>query len=105
MAAHIVTVSLCFSSQPKGATPEEEAVHLTEEGIPGSGSGSRVVGINPRLNGRGSVRPLHPREQNNHQGMEPFTVKSSLSSLVLEFSLKLACLPCGIVGIVVLFGA
>lgn len=73
MAAHIVPVSLCFSSQPEGATPEEEAVHLSEEGIPGSGSGSRVVGINPRLNGRGSVRALHPREQNYHQGMTPFS--------------------------------
>lgn len=83
VTAHVVAISLCLSSQPEGATPEEEAVHLSEEGIPGSGSGSRVVGINPRVNGRGSVRPLHPREQNYYQGMTPFTVKHSAASLIL----------------------
>lgn len=98
MAAHVVTVSLCLSSQPEGATPEEEAVHLSEEGVPESGSGSRVVGINPGVNGRGSVRPLHPREQNYDQGMTPFTVKhtSLLSCCGVIFEIGLPPLwDCG----------
>lgn len=83
MNAHIVTISFCLSSQPEGATSEEEAVHLSEEGIPGSGSGSRVVGINPRVNGRGSIRPLQPRDQNYFQGMTPFRTKYGAISLLV----------------------
>lgn len=82
MSAHIVTIPLCLSSQPEGTTSEEEAVHLSEEGIPGSGSGSRVVGINPRVNGSGSIRPLQPRDQNYFQGMTPFRTKYGVISLL-----------------------
>lgn len=64
----IVSVSFPLSSQPEGATSEEEAVHFSEEGLPGSGSGSRVIRVNPGVNSSGSTGPLQPREQNYYQG-------------------------------------
>ena len=59
---------LSLSSQPEGATSEKEAIHLSEEGLPGSRSGSRVIGVNPGVNSSGSTWPLQPREQNYNQG-------------------------------------
>lgn len=56
------------SSQPEGTTSEEEAVHLSEEGLPGSHSGSGVVGVNPGVGGVGNAGPLQSREQSERQG-------------------------------------
>lgn len=54
VSTFIDCIVLCFffpllslSSQPEGATSEEEAIHLSEEGLPGSGSGSRVIRVKP----------------------------------------------------------
>lgn len=51
----IVVVSL--STQPEGATSEEEVVHLPEEGLAGS-----------RVDRSGSTGTLQPREQDYYQG-------------------------------------
>lgn len=56
------------SSQPEGATSEEEAVHLSEEGLPGSHSGSGVGGVNPGVGGVCNAGPLQSREQSERQG-------------------------------------
>lgn len=56
------------SSQPEGATSEEEAVHLSKEGLPGSHSGSGVVGLNPGVGSVGNAGPLQSREQSERQG-------------------------------------
>jgi len=59
---------LSLSSQPEGATSEEEAFHLSEEGLPGSGSGSGLVRVKPEFSSCGSTGLLQPREQNYDQG-------------------------------------
>lgn len=60
----IAVVSFPLSSQLKGATSEEEAIHLSEKGLPESGSGSRVIVVKPGVKRTGSTGPLQPRDQN-----------------------------------------
>lgn len=89
-----VTVFLCPSSQPEGATSEEEAIHLSEEGLPGSDSGSGVSGVKPGVDSSGSTGPLQPREQNYYQGKillhkikwKPEDITGSCSCLYHEVS-------------------